>query len=357
MLLDYALTHRRRGLVSLVIAAGALSFEGHAHAFTIESQLSPGCHEGMTTDALRAVRKEMATAGPLPRSGDDGPLIDDLPFSVDADMADIGGATLLIGIRDNDLKGRNAESLDQLIEVHGDPAHQREHCLRTPDEDEPDGTAASVADCRAFIREHVIAAIDNGLSDAGTPDATKRTVVKVALSIAGIAEAELPTFYLELGRAMHALQDSFAHDFRSADGTRVTVALNWVDYAEGGLVESRDGPAHLTPLDRCDDADGLRTQRHMLAVRASTELLRAALDPSLDRAGKLAAVDATLDRYLSFQPGCTSDNGWCAAPERVYQNAGGCGCTVVRPSSVLAGAAPLLITLVALLRRRSARHV
>jgi hypothetical protein len=347
---------RKRELVSLLALVGALSFERHANAFTIESQLSPGCHEGMTTDALRAVRKDLATARPLARSGDDGPLIDDLPFSVDDDMADIGGATLLIGIRDNDLKGRGAESLDQLIEIHGDPAHQREHCLRTPDEDEPGGSAVSVADCRAFIRERAVAAIDNGLDATGTPDAARRTVVKVSLSLAGVAEAGLPTFYLEIGRAMHALQDSFAHDFRSADGLQITVALNWVDFAESGLVESRDGPPHMTPLDKCDDADALRTLRHRLAVQASTELLRATLDPSLDRAGKLAAVDATLDKYLTYQPGCTFDNGWCDAPERSYQSTGGCGCNLVQPGPVTAGAALVLVALASMLRRRTKTH-
>jgi hypothetical protein len=345
-------------LPALVAAIGVVATSSAAHAFTIYSVITPGCHEGITSAALRAVRQDLVAAAPLASMGDDGPLIDDLPFTMDDDMKDIGAASLLIGIRDNDLKGRSAESIDQLVEVHGNPDNQREHCLRTPAEDEPGGSGASIDDCRGFIRERLTAAIDGGLDASGVPDTTRREDVTVYLSFAGKTSVSIPTFYVEMGRAMHTVQDSFAHDWRTADGTQVTVSLNWVEFAEGTFDESRDGPEHRTPLDTCDDQDDLRTQRHALAIQASSELLRAALNPALDRNSKLAAVDAVLDKYLTYKPGCTHDNNWCDAPERQYVNGQGCGCTLVGERSGAAAAVLMVAALTLLGVRRGARsHV
>ena len=100
-----------------------------AHAYTISSAITAGCHEKITTDALRAVRLDLATATPLPADENDRALITDLEFVPASDMTDLGGATLLVGVRDNDLKGRDSGDLSQLALVHGDPSAQREHCL------------------------------------------------------------------------------------------------------------------------------------------------------------------------------------------------------------------------------------
>src|SRR5204862_293746 len=125
---------------------------------------------------------------------------------------------------------------------------------------------------------------------------------------------------------LHALQDSFSHTFRSSDGRAITVVLNWVDLVEDDLDEARDGPPHMARLDRCDDADALRTNRHRLAVDASAELLRAALAKG-DRTYKLSQVDRVLDAYLSYRSGCTAKNDWCNAPENALRDeARGCGC-------------------------------
>ena len=84
-------------------------------------------------------------------------------------MIDLGGATLLIGTRDNDLKGRSSDNLAYLGAVHGDPNNQDEHCLRSAGQDEPGGSAAAVAACRAYIRGRVAEALD-GLGANGAPD-------------------------------------------------------------------------------------------------------------------------------------------------------------------------------------------
>ena len=339
-------------LLVAVVAGVAVVQPRHASAYTIETQISQGCHEAITSAALRAARTQSPSAKPLGSLGEDPYLIDDLPFAMAGDMRDIGAASLVIGVRDNDLKGRNPQSLDQLVEVHGDPNAQDEHCLRSPSQDEPNGTTLGLADCRAFIRGRMVAAIDGGLDAAGVPDTHLRANVAVYLTFAGKQNAPLPVFYFEVGRALHALQDSFSHTWRTADGTHVTVVLNWVEYSENTLVESRDGPEHRTELDRCDDPDPLRTERHRLAGEASTALLLVGLDTTLDREAKLDAVDAVLAHYVDYQPGCTFDNRWCDAPERAYENSNACGCNVA--SGGATGAIGIVsIALAFLLRNRA----
>jgi hypothetical protein len=107
----------------------------------------------------------------------------------------------------------------------------------------------------------------------------------------------------------------------------VTSALNYIDLANATLTEATDGPPHESQLDRCDDPDELRARNHRLAITASIDLLQATLDPSLDRGEKERVVNEVLNRYLSFEPGCTFTNGWCNAPE-IALPAAGCGCVV-----------------------------
>src|SRR5690242_15756163 len=92
-----------------------------ADAYRIQSQLTKGCHEQAASRALRAVRGELSSAAPLAPSGEDQALIDDVPFAADEDMKDLGATTFLVSIRDSDLKGRAADDLSALAEIHGSP--------------------------------------------------------------------------------------------------------------------------------------------------------------------------------------------------------------------------------------------
>jgi hypothetical protein len=290
-----------------------------AFAYTISSPITAGCHEKITTDALRAVRLELATAAPLPANSNERALIDDLEFTPASDMTDLGGATLLVGVRDNDLKGRDSMDLSQLALVHGDPNAQEEHCLRRSHEEEPDGTATAVGACEAFIVERIGQALA-GLDATGTPDLANRTSLPLYLSLRHGVSASLPTYYVRIGQAIHAIEDSFTHTYRSPDEMQITVDLDWVDEANGDLVESTDGPPHSSELDRCDDPDALRQLRRELATEAATAVLRTTLDPSQTNDQKMAAVEVILDKYLTYSPGCTFANNWCQAPEHAYGN-------------------------------------
>jgi hypothetical protein len=335
--------------VPLVLAASETS----AAAYSYESAVSAGCHERITMGALRTLRTQVANAPAVTPDRNDLSLITDLPFSLDADMKDIASAAFIVGVRDNDLHGRGPTDVSQLAGIHGNPENQKEHCLRAVEDDEPGGSERALETCKAFIRGKLVEALD-GLDANGVPDPNHRVDLDVALSLRGSVTASLPLFWVRMGQAVHTLQDGFTHSFRSADRMKVRTVLNWIEWVNNNETESRDGPVHRNGLDQCDSLDPLRTQNMGVASQASLELMHAMLDPGA-RETKLAAVDATLAKYLTFEPGCTEANGWCDAPERQYQVSAGCGCSMLGGSSggLAAGGACLLgIALLARRRRR-----
>jgi hypothetical protein len=326
------------------------------HAYTIETVITRGCHEEVTADALRAARKSIPKiAKPLPLVGDDRALIDDVAFTVEKDLRDIGAVALVLGVRDNDVKSFAATALDELAPLNSDPDSQNLHCLRRPEQDEPGGSEAAVNDCRTFIRKTLISALD-GVGADGFPDGNKRERLDVTLSIRGDASVDVPMFYLRVGRAFHTIQDSFTHTFRSIDDRhKITVVLNWVDYAEKRLSEARDGPAHMQELDRCDNPDDLRAERRRSAVDACATAIEVLLDPTTDADAKAIGIDAMLDKYVSFDPDahCTADNRWCNAPENAYAGSN-CFCTAIglRSAPSAPGSAVGLLGFIAWRRRR-----
>jgi hypothetical protein len=328
----------KKPLTGTVAITLGLALASPAYAYTYESIIGSGCHERIAMQSLRAVRTRLPTAPLVAPDQNDNALITDVPYTLDDDMKDLTGASITIGVRDNDLKGRGPMQLDQLMGVHGDPADQREHCLRDIEDDEPDGSQPALERCKAFIREKVASALD-GLDADGYPDPARRIDVVVTLDIRGQVTASLPRFWIEIGRAMHTLEDSFTHSFRSPDRLKVGTVLNWVEYVGGNEVESRDGPVHRNELDQCDGLDDLRALNLGVATQASTEFLQTVLDPALTVDAKVAAVDALLEKYIGYQPGCTFDNGWCDAPERQYQVGPSCGCsaTGATPGGAFAG--------------------
>jgi hypothetical protein len=339
-------------LVAAVVVLLWVTFVPHpTDAYTISSVLTPGCHEDLTTEALRTVRLDVPGAAPIPLGANDKALADDVQFTTPADMMDLGGVTLLLSVRDNDLKGRSSDDLSQLAEVHGNPDNQDEHCLRSRGQDEPGGSEAAVQSCRAFIRGRVAEALE-GLDGSGVPDPAVRTALPVHLALRGNVDALLPTFYVRIGQALHGVEDSFTHTYRTPDGMKITVVMNWVDKAERKFDEARDGPAHATRMDVCDDSDALITTRRTLATAASTAILRSVLDPHQTKAGKMATVDGILDRYLSYSPGCSFENGWCNAPERQYKDVGSTFLGCSSGGGGLLGVAASLLGLGLIFRRR-----
>jgi hypothetical protein len=319
---------RRAGCAAAIVLALGLG-AGSAGAYSTQSEVSDGCHESMTFSAIRGVREELVTAGPLAaQNKNERALLDDLPFSVPKDMrGDFAAASAVLGNRNVDLKHHEPDHLDYLAQVHGDPNNQDEHCLRAPHHDDPDGDQAALTACTTYISQRVQAAL-TGLGGDGSPDPASRSQADVYLELRGAVKVSLPTYWWEIGRALHAVQDGFSHVYRSQqDPYRVIAVMNYVEFVEDELDESIDGPPHSSGLDRCSDLDEFRKRRIQLGVDASADLLRATLDPSLDLAGKQVAVSDVLTRYLSYTDGCSAENNWCDAPERNYPEERGCVCS------------------------------
>jgi len=329
------------------------TFSTGARAYTVSSLITHGCHEQITTDALREVRLEFVTAPPIPPDTNERALIDDLQFTPAGDMSDLGGASILIGMRDNDLKGQSSADLTELALVQGDPTKQFEHCLRGPNDKEPTGTQTTVAQCQAFILQRFSEAIAT-LDANGVPDPKQRMLLPVNLSLRGNVDASLPIFYVKMGQALHAVEDSFAHSYRTPDGTKITVSLDWLDEATATVNEETDGPSHRGMLDVCNDPDDLRKLRHQLAVDTAIRILRAALDPSLNHAAKMAAAQTVIDDRISYQPGCNFANHWCNAPEEAYGNNSfiSCSSTGSSQSRAWLGWMAALLFFAALFKRR-----
>lgn len=225
---------------------------------------------------------------------------------------------------------RGPTDLEELTQINSDESSQREHCLRNNEEAEPGGTKAAVDDCRAYILQMLTSSLD-GLDATGTPDPTQRESFEVGLTVRGEINVNFPIFYIRVGQAMHAIEDSFTHDWRDTnDPHKITVTLNWIAYADNAINEPVTGPAHSSELDRCDDPDALRTERRQLATEAASQALITALDPRLSRDQKIQGFQNVLDTYVVFDQAenCTYSNGWCNAPERSYA-ASTCGCRLV----------------------------
>src|SRR5439155_1668954 len=65
-------------------------------------------------------------------------------------------------------------------------------------------------------------------------------------------------------------------------------------------------------------------------------------------------VHAVVAKYLTYSPGCTSDNGWCNAPEVQYTRVEVCGCSTpgARTAYSGLGVAFVACALAVLARRR-----
>lgn len=307
-----------RSLAAFTVLSAVSAFARPALAYSTNTVASDACHEQITQTALRETRQSLGPIDAIDADRNERALINDLPFELADDLRDLGAATLVLSNHWMDFRGNEPSDLDRLAPLHGDPDHQREHCLRTTDQDGNEGSRQALSECRAFIREKVEAALQ-GLGADGRVDPNVRTKLRVALDIRGSVDANLPKFHVEMGQALHTIQDGFSHTYRSEDHRDVVTVLNYIELVEDRL-DTVDGPAHRAPLDECRKLDTLREERLAVATGASQEFLEVALDPALTTSTKLARTDALLDEYFSHADGCSPENAYCDAPEAKYRN-------------------------------------
>lgn len=304
--------------------------------FSVGTIATQGCHERITLDAARA-------GGLLPHpesvTAADRTLLASLPFQVDGAW-DRGTLALLISVRDNDFHGIQAANFAGLSEIHFSPRLQHEHCLRAAGNDGTEGDQEALALCREYILEEL------RLAATATPGTNVE--VEVAL-VDETRKLQLPAFQVHLGRALHALEDSFAHSLREDGFTKVRSVFNYVDPNVGNTYRvERDGHGHVGEFDACEG--GIAAERAAAATRAAAAMIASIMLEDVSAEARLADAEVSLDHVLRYEPACGDGAAWCPQASELLEEylppAVGCSTS---------GAAPLwalgLLGVLALRRR------
>ena len=300
-----------------------------AHGFSTETAVSDGCHESITAAAIDSAG--WPDGRPPPALGDlERRILDDTSFGVGAASRNPWALAMLIGNRHVDLRGHERTDFVALSTEAAKPERQREHCLRMPSHDGANGDTQAIAECRAFIMEQIEIALGSGDS----VNLTVRETHEIVLDFGGPYEVALPRYAFRMGMALHAVQDGFSHMLRTEDGMRVVHVLNYTEIVDDSYdySEPRDGLEHLSHLDRCGtDVPQHQRQRVDFAAQASADLLAAVNDPAGGRAGRLARANEVLDRWFTYEAGCTIENDYCN-PEALVDFTGTCSANGTAPS-------------------------
>jgi MYXO-CTERM domain-containing protein len=295
-----------------VILLGGAS---QAWSYSLHSGLTEGCHEKLTRAALlRSLPTfDPDTRVPQPTSDlwrsfaqglirvnrlkDDFPQIEEPGFQLLL-------ISMIIGVRSPDTEGHAITNLTRLRQIHADPdaSGQYAHALRGPDDDGPAGDVAAIMGTRRTIIDLVIQSAESQRK----PPSEQIVTVPLYFDFYGVVDIEVWEPAYLIGRALHALQDSFAHTIRSDDLTRIRHVLNYVDAIDGSLEESTDGLPHSDFMDTCE---GEVSPIAMTASQASAALIIASNQALRMNSGE--PVKAVLDEWITYEPGCTVLNDYC----------------------------------------------
>jgi hypothetical protein len=330
-------------LRTLTVIAWSVALTGDAFAFQIETPVTSGCHEQITIEAIRLAGFPDLANAPAPTE-DQRRARSDLTFTLPAED-DVWTMTLLVGLRSNDIRDLQLVDVAELLHIHDDPEDQPAHCIRRRDDDYEDGDLGALGACRGFILDELAQA---GLF-ADSVDLAASERVSMYLAFRHQVELDVPRFAYHLGRAVHALEDGFAHSMRNPDDGSVRHVTNWIDYATSlNYSPARDGYQHFSTVDNCRRETAVERHHVDRAREAVRDLLAALGDPSGDGAARRARVEAALDRAFTREPGCVYENGYCNAEEIAELPTGGC----TAGGGAEAGSA-LLVLLLLGCRRRS----
>ncbi len=285
------------------------------HGYSLHSGLTEGCHERITRSAFLNALPSFGPdpTVPMPQSDlwrefsqgvirvnrlkDDFSQLEDPAFQ-------LMFISVIIGVRSPDTEGHAITNLTRLRQIHADPdaSGQYAHALRGPGDDGVAGDFAAVEGTRRTIVDLVIQSFDSRLK----PPEEQIITVPLYFDFYGLVDIEVWEPAYLIGRALHALQDSFAHTIRSDDLTRILHVLNYVDAIEGHLTERTDGLPHSDFMDTCE---GETAPIAMTASQASVSLVI-----GINKALELSSpepVRLVLDEWLLYEPGCTVDNDYC----------------------------------------------
>lgn len=285
-----------------------------ANAFTIGTGFgTDGCHERITAAAYQDFLLQLPLAGvELPRSSVWKRVGGFLVQEVDVDRGTLDDrqffllTSLLVGVRSPDTEGHAVLNLDAVRALHTDPdpEGQYAHALRATTDDFVDGDLAAVAGTRAVIRSE----IENAFELSQLPPEQQIEEVSIYFDFYGVVNVKVWGPAYHVGRAAHALQDSFSHTIRDEhDGLRtILTVLNFSEAVGGTLNEERDGLPHSASLDECGEATAGTFEA---ASRATRDLFVATRDTFRGRNPN--AVLDVLDAWVRYRGGCTEENGFC----------------------------------------------
>ncbi|MGV3624590.1 MAG: hypothetical protein ACO1OB_27470 [Archangium sp.] len=313
-----------------------------AFAYSIGSAFADPCHERITANALRSVTFELSdTDGNRPAISEEEKQLANW-LEARLGEADITSPfddrrilnSFLVGVRHPDVEGWQLRDLASIRSLQLDLDGQSAHFLRAPEDVNDEGNASAVEKSRAYIMALIVSSKRS--YDAGAE------VVKVPTWIEHYPNVDVPLIeavYL-LAQALHAVQDSFSHTYRSQDARQVNAVLTYLGTFTPGWNERGFGPLHNTFLDDCTAPENATSVD--AATRASAELMSATLQ--YWRSGDVTQVEAVLNRWESLQPGCSLDNQYCASPTftLVQEKAKSGGCSEVPGGALLLGAVWLL---------------
>lgn len=290
----------------LILIAMCLCLAAPAQAYTIGTGFTEGCHERITARAFDEILDLLEAPVQLPRE-DDWKRVGG--FAVRSAGIDRESLTetefyilhsLLAGVRSPDTDGHSVLNLDRARALHTDPAPigQYAHALRASADDYQEGNRAAVAGMREVIARE--------LSDAVA--GTDSQVIEVFFDFYGTVDVEVWSPAYHIGRAAHAVQDSFSHTIRDeADDFHTVISvLNFGEAVANTLVEERDGFAHSNVLDSC----GPETDPVVRAAQEATRLLFIAVG-QMRMSGDPDGIQPFLDEWYQLREGCDEANDYC----------------------------------------------
>ena len=302
----------RAPMIRAVALLSLLALPSTAHAFGIGSAFSDPCHEEMTAQAFEDAAIVLPRGALVVPEGDRWRRVGRVlvePLGIDpATLSDEDFfilTSVLVGVRSPDTNGHSILNLENARTIHTsrDPGEQYAHALRGVDDDDALGDAAAVEGTRERIREEVEL---GGQALLDGEDPFER--VNLYFDFYGLVDIRVWRPAYHLGRAAHAVQDSFSHTIRDeADELRtILTVFNYVEAVTGTLRESRDGIPHSNGMDDCGEAT---VATRAAARQATTELFLAARDVYEGR--DAGAVEVVLDDWVTYRPGCTLDDAFC----------------------------------------------
>ncbi len=300
-----------RGVAAAVALSALLA--GQALAWQIDDPIHNACHERISHEALLQAGYVEPPRAP---TGVDAQLHGGLQFDASAYDNNVYALSLVLGVRWPDLHGAPDFDFDDLAHVHNARGGQGEHCLRDELQEGVAGDLAALRDCRATIEALYWQALLT-LDAAGGVAPDHRVLATTNVPYMGRVELQLSGYYWHAGRALHAIQDSFTHTFRTPDQRKVLHVFNWSEQVRCTLEEGRDGHGHESVLDDCENDNPTTKPRYDAAVQASKEFL-AMLNKKGGKAERMARIQAFLDDWFTYQPGCDASNAYCDHPTKAF---------------------------------------